>query len=318
MRERRRWSVLAVSGCAALLCSCAYVAPPLPPSLQIPVRIVDLTAIERADKLVIGFTAPAATTDGAVLRRLGEIDLRAGERRIETGATEPGPVHIEVAARDWIGREITVRVRAAGKHGRFSEWSNSVRLKVVPPLGQPLVKADASARGVQVKWTPEPGVAAEYRILKQGPADQQPAVIATVKAPEYTDSAAEYGKAYKYSVQTFVKSGDSEAQSEVSEPVAITPVDRFPPAVPGGVGAIAGISSIDLSWNPDSEPDLQGYYVYRATGDGPFVKLSDVLQAPAYSDRTVESGKRYRYAVSAVDQSGNESERSPAVEATVP
>ena len=60
---------------------------------------------------------------------------------------------------------------------------------------------------------------------------------------------------------------------------------------------------------------MAGYRVYRAGPGGEFEKIADVGQAPAYSDRTAESGKMYRYAVSAVDQAGNEGVRSVIVEA---
>ena len=52
-----------------------------------------------------------------------------------------------------------------------------------------------------------------------------------------------------------------------------------------------------------------------ALGPGAFEKLADVSQLPAYSDRAVEAGKLYRYAISALDHSGNESGRSATVEA---
>ena len=40
-----------------------------------------------------------------------------------------------------------------------------------------------------------------------------------------------------------------------------------------------------------------------------------VLEPGWISDRQIEAGKKYRYAVSAVDQTGNESRRSEPVEA---
>jgi len=49
---------------------------------------------------------------------------------------------------------------------------------------------------------------------------------------------------------------------------------------------------------------------------GPFEKLAALIEAPTYTDRQVEAGKKYRYAISAVDLTGNESERSPVQEAT--
>lgn len=294
---------------------------------MIPARITELSALERGDKLVIDFIVPETATDGVTLHRLSDVDVRVGPedsswesaaKRIETGASKPGPVHIEVGLREWIGRDIEVRARAAGRPGRFSEWSNSAKLKVVPALEKPVLKVEAVPHGVQLEWTPEPVTATEYRVLKQGPAEQQPVVIATVKVPEYVDPVTEYGKRYEYSVQAFLKAGEAEAQSDVSQSVPITPEDRFPPPVPTGVTAIAGISAIELSWNPDSDPDLQGYYVYRTLGDGPFARLGELVQTPAYSDHAIESGKRYRYAISAVSLRGHESQRSAPAEVTAP
>ncbi len=316
-----------IAAAALLLTSCGYVGEPQPPSLMVPVAIPDLGVVERGPNLVIDFTAPALTTDGVRLRRIREFDLRAGpdgpdwtrtSRPIAVPEAEPGPVHLETPAAEWVGREIIVRVRAAGKHGRFSDWSNTVHLKVVRPFDTPVLKAESSPNGVRLTWTPAAGPAAEHRILKQGPSEQHPTIAATVKTTEYMDTRAIYGQPYQYSVQTFMKTGDTEAQSEPSQTVPITPEDHFPPAVPAGVTATTGIASISLSWDPDREPDLRGYYVYRAAGSGALERLGDLLTTPAYSDRAIESGKKYRFAVTAVDQLGNESARSAEVEAAAP
>ena len=254
-----------------------------------------------------------------------EIDLRCGPatpqweqtaRRIEVATTQPGPVHVESPARDWTGQAVELRVRASGKPGRVGAWSNAVRLHVIPPLEQPVVKAEAVAEGVRLTWTASSG--AQYRIYRQAPLEPKPGLLATAQRPEYTDPQTQYGKTYQYSVEAFVPSGDSESRSEISQTAAITPEDHFPPAVPGGLAALAGVSTIELSWNPDSDPDLRGYYVYRSTAGGPFSRVGDLVETPAYSDRAVESGKRYSYSVSAVDQLGNESARAAAVEMVAP
>jgi fibronectin type 3 domain-containing protein len=310
----------------ALLSGCAYVGPPRPPSLGIPAKVTDLTAYQRGGELVIGFSAPAQTTDDATLKKLRSIDLRAGPegphweataRRIEVPTTEPGPVQLRVPVTPWIGQMVEIRVRASGKHGRFGEWSNEVRFKAVPPIEKPVVKAQAVIEGVRLSWTPSEG--AEYRIYRQAPLETKPSLIATVtKGAEFIDSQTQYGKTYDYVVQAFIASGNSEAESEASAPVSITPEDVFPPAVPSGLTAVAGVSSIDLSWNPDTEPDLRGYYLYRSASGGPFERIGGLIETPSYSDRAIGAGKHYRYQVSAVDQHGNESARSPAVEAAAP
>ena len=111
-----------------------------------------------------------------------------------------------------------------------------------------------------------------------------------------------------------MKAGDAEAESAVSKPVAVAYIDRFPPAVPAGLTAVAGVGSIQLVWNPDTDPDLKGYYMFRSAGDQPFARLGELLDSPSYTDRAIEGGQRYRYAVSAIDQSGNESARSAPLE----
>ena len=45
-------------------------------------------------------------------------------------------------------------------------------------------------------------------------------------------------------------------------------------------------------------------------------KIATLVEAPTYSDSKIEAGKKYRYTVSAVDLTGNESAQSAPVEAT--
>jgi len=64
------------------------------------------------------------------------------------------------------------------------------------------------------------------------------------------------------------------------------------------------------TFNPSSEDDVVGYYVYRATtSGGPYSKLnpSAPVTTTSYSDTTVTTGNTYYYVVSAVDCAGNES-----------
>jgi fibronectin type 3 domain-containing protein len=75
---------------------------------------------------------------------------------------------------------------------------------------------------------------------------------------------------------------------------------------------------VELAWERNTEPDFKEYRVFRAEGDGPFHQIAAGLDAPSYSDHAVESGKRYRYRISGVDQNGNASEPSSPVEVTVP
>jgi fibronectin type 3 domain-containing protein len=75
--------------------------------------------------------------------------------------------------------------------------------------------------------------------------------------------------------------------------------------------------TMNLSWTPDVASDLAGYFVYRRdlTAGGPPMLISGAtpLVAPSFEDSNIAPGHKYAYSVSAVDQDGNRSARSPEV-----
>ena len=148
----------------------------------------------------------------------------------------------------------------------------------------------------------------------EGSGEENLTVLAESPSPEYLDATAQWDRTYEYAVQAL----RDQAASEVSPPVPITPKDVFPPAVPTGLTAISGVGTIEVGWERNTEADLRGYRLYRAPENGDFQRLGDLLEIPAYSDKQIETGKRYRYAVTSMDQAGNESARSAVVEALAP
>jgi hypothetical protein len=316
--------------CAGLvLTSCGYIGPPLYPALNVPVLVTDLAAVERGDHFDVTFTIPSLTTEGLPVTSLGMIDLRVGPSkstsfRVEQWAptavhetiptpSKPGPVQASIPLHDFVGQDVIMAVRISNAKGRFSDWSNLFPIQVVASLAKPSnLSAKDVPDGVQVQWS-APNEKS-FRVFRKEKEEPDPAQIGTSEQPEYVDKSIVYGKSYEYWVQAV----HDKAESETAGPIPITPKDTFAPAVPTNLTATAGLSAIELSWPRNEERDFHHYRVYRATGDGPFERIADNVQAPNYSDRTVESGKRYRYSVSAVDEAGNESDRSQAVEATAP
>lgn len=319
---------------ALFLAGCGYVGEPLPPALKIPVAVSDLKARQTGAKLAIEFTVPDRTTENLPVTRLGEIDLRAGPapdgafnteawaasaRRLEVVAGTPGPVKVEVPAGEWAGREVVIGVRVANVNGRFSDWSNLAALAVVAPLARPegLVAA-SDAGGVRLRWSAPERPGQSFRIWRRAANDSRPAELARTDLSDWVDATAEYGTRYEYAVQSLLRTGGSEAESELSATVAIAPEDVFPPAAPRELTAIAGAGAVELGWERNVEPDLAGYSVYRSKDGGEFERIAERLEAPSFSDRNVQSGAKYSYAVSAVDRRGNESPRSAAAEVEVP
>jgi len=310
---------------AAALAGCGAVGDPRPPSLQIPEKVNDLSAVQQGGTIVITFTAPSLATDGAPLRRFEEVDLRAGPAgaadwesgasRLDATAARPGPVRVELAAQQWAGRDVILRVRLAGRKGRFGEWSNAIRLKAVPPLEPPAgVRVEAVADGVRLDWKAPGG--AIYRVYRRTAKQGEPVLIGTSEKDQFTDTTAAFGTQYEYFVEAFTKAGDAEAFSKPSETVDITPEDHFAPAVPEGLAATAGAGVIQVTWNPNGERDLAGYRVYRSAAGGAFERVAGAVATPFYADHDVKAGVSYQYEVSAFDQGGNESARTDPAEAT--
>ena len=100
--------------------------------------------------------------------------------------------------------------------------------------------------------------------------------------------------------------------------------------MPQGLAAVAVLEekTIDLSWQPDTEPDLAGYIVYRigsgeaangnGTADWMRISGSQPVVGPAYRDKAVEPGQTYRYKVSAIDLTGHESTASAETQESIP
>jgi fibronectin type 3 domain-containing protein len=171
-------------------------------------------------------------------------------------------------------------------------------------------------QGVHVAWTARGD---SFRVFRRTGDTGNFALAATVQQPEWTDHDADFGKAYAYKVQAMVKlAGGKEAEGDLSEEAGITPQDIFPPAAPAGLSASLAPNSIELTWNANTERTAGTYSVYRSTGGGAFEKIADAVPIPAYSDRTAEHGKTYRYAVTAVSGTSHESPRSETVEITLP
>ena len=80
--------------------------------------------------------------------------------------------------------------------------------------------------------------------------------------------------------------------------------DTTAPATPSGLTASPADQKMILDWADNTEQDLAGYRIYRDGGS------LTTVSASSYTDTGLSNGTTYCYEVSAVDTSGNESERA--------
>lgn len=86
--------------------------------------------------------------------------------------------------------------------------------------------------------------------------------------------------------------------------------------------AIAGIAqaaTVQVTWNPNTEPDLSGYKLYHGTASGQYGEPIDVGNVTGHvMEITPEYGATYYFALTAYDTSGNESGYSDEATCFVP
>ncbi len=242
--------------------------------------------------------------------------------------------------------EIIYAVSVQNESGRSAGLSNQVQVPAAPTLPPPdHFRAEVESDGVRLSWDCPPALAAsgvithKIRIYRREQGKQTDAKVSdlsltdcsqthSVSPQGFLDQSFEWEKHYDYhaTIVTIVSQpGKPEVEVEGDDTPAV-PVfahDVFPPAVPTGLQAVfSGVGQapfVDLVWSPDTEADLAGYNVFRHEAGAQPVKLnSEPVKTPAFRDSNVQSGKKYFYSVSAVDERGNESAKSEEASEQVP
>ncbi len=330
----------AVLTCALLLLGCGSVGPPLPPLLNIPERSDDLSARQTMEGVVLEWTWPALTTEGMPLRDLAEFAVHglelarpdqvpSGERfernselvaSLNDAGLEPfGPgerVRMVLPAKPLVGKTFAFGVRGSSRRGRTLGFSDPVVIHVVEPPGPPRAPAVTVGQdAITIEWTAAQRASA-YGVFRGadpgGPFDE----IGRTQETTLRDPSFEWKHHYYYLVRSFGQSATGEVEGRDSSVIDVFTKDTFPPQTPLELRTVVTANSVELSWRPNAEGDVAGYRVWRAGASGAAVALHDeLLPTPAYSDRSIEPGQSYRYAISAVDLEGNESEPSELVTA---
>lgn len=360
----RRAGAAAALAAGIAVAGCGLPGAPLPPTLNLPQPVTDLSAARAGNQVSLAWTMPIRNTDKLLLK--GSIAVRvcrresneancaaAGSLQLEPGATGTFTETLPAPLTTNTSRVLTYFVELNNSNGRSAGLSNgaSVLAGEAPPAITGL-SAEMARTGVLLHWNPvppgqEPGptvVRLERTLVSPPPAKPEKGLFAppaesTVQnllvpadsTPGVAlDKDIRFGETYEFRAQRILRitvgGKDLELPSALSLPVRIHAVNAFPPAVPTGLVAVATPAhdnvpaSIDLSWQPDTEPDLGGYIVYRREKEEPWQRVSpsQPVVGPAFDDAHVEPGHTYIYAVSALSTGGLESARSAEAQETVP
>ena len=344
---------------AFLLPGCGTPGAPQPPSLNLPDAVGDLSATRAGNHVTLTWTMPKRNTDRTIIkddvpvrvcRRETEAavcDPAGPDQMSAPGASGSYTDTLPSVLAAGTPRPISYFVELRNKKGRSAGLSNAANvLAGAAPAPIKELKVEVRKQGIVLSWIANgenTAVRLERKLLKSAPKTDR-GLLAPVPEPEKQyllvepggelgraiDTTARFGESYEYRAQRVARvdlNGKMlELDGAYSAAVDVDVNDVFPPAVPTGLVAVATTAengaapAIDLSWQPDADPDIAGYIVYRREESGEWQRVSAgaPMVEPAFHDAQVQAGHSYRYAVSAVDKSGHESSRSNDAQDTVP
>lgn len=304
-----------------------------------------LTAVDKAgnetatsQEVTVDTTAPQAVTLVAELKNRRDADvtwavakeadvagyilLRNGSRLNTALLTTPVYLDPGLAAGTY-----TYVVKVVDKAGNESEPSNEGR--VVVSSGEPVAQIfaptrDAWAAGLMdVRGTAmSPADFKEYRLyVGNGTAPTSWQLLRRSPLSITADSLSAWNTiSLAEGAQYTLKLEAEDLSGQVATDRVTVKVKNTPPKAPIQLqGSVRNSDDIPLTWTPGTEPDLQGYLLYRnqqlANSTGLVIGslVPYVIKPAAYEDMDLPDG-RYRYFVQAMDMAGNVSDASNEVE----
>jgi len=224
--------ILCLVFAAVLLSSCAQMAPPVPPSLELPKLVNDLKAVRKGDKVYLRWTSPTKTTDGESIDHLGKTIICRNLTESSTQCEKVGEVQplrnpkptpdvnsstvnqanyvdtLPIDIQQDSTRILSYSVSVENDSGRSAGLSNRVQIPAALTLPAPGdFTAQATADGIALHWNavlPPPEFHGFYRIYRQ-----QEGVATSVVAGElpvdsastqFVDHGFEWGKTYSYRI----------------------------------------------------------------------------------------------------------------------
>jgi len=140
-----------------------------------------------------------------------------------------------------------------------------------------------------------------------------------IKETKYDDKDFLFDKKYQYSIRASATDSSPFIESDDSLVLEVEAKDKFAPQAPSGLVSVSGENYISLSWNENREKDFAGYRIWRMKeGEEEYVLLTpEPIKENTFIDTKVEKNKRYDYSITALDELGNESEKSEEISETI-
>ena len=289
MRTRQGFAAIALAaGLVWTPVGCGTPGAPQPPSLNLPERVTDLSAMRAGNQVTLTWTMPRRNTDKILLH--GVIDAFLCRREDTASCIPAGKVQFlpsadatfsELLPSDLTSgqpRNLTYFVELKNSRGRSAGPSHPATvLAGEAPSPVTGLAAEVRKQGIVLHWSAaDPG--ASIRLHRKlltppppkssaGPQSAPPQPIeqnllvdaAPGAAPSQAiDKDILFGNAYEYRAQRVLRATidgrNLELQGALSAPIRVEAVDVFPPSVPTGLAAVA--TAADAASNSPAFIDL--------------------------------------------------------------
>ena len=329
---------------ALFLAACGVKTPPFPASAILPQPVRQLEqAVTEDGELVLSWLPPETNMAGRPLKNLGGFQVEMADHPADESycsgcppryrpepvdrlpaRTPPPDRDLDPGPYEWRfqltpGHVYHFRVAAFHKNGGVHPQARTeaVVWALAPPETMRLKGASLDG-AVELSWNrPARDILAD--IEKRSPGGPwQPLPGLDPAAGRHLDLAVAFGRVYEYRGRFLKAREETRTQGPWSREVRVKVLKLAPPPPPGYLDAALARGGVRLSWESlIQEGDLAGYRVYRQGAGDP----APVLITPAllgtnifFDPATPAGGEVFRYQVTAVDTSGNESRPSPGAE----
>jgi fibronectin type 3 domain-containing protein len=258
-------------------------------------------------------------------RRVNELPLVA--------TTRPGPDGKEGYAPEFyadatVNNSMLYRYCVAGIDffGRETRWSAPVEARPTdktPPLFPDKVAGEADKLRVNLTWSnrwqsDDMWGYYVYRGTSYYKPFERVSLLLPAADSAYTDSVPEPGSYYYY-----VAAVDVAGNEGKSVKISVEVPDVFPPAKPHVTSVTADSGRITIAWRRNTERDLMGYRLYRASDGASSLAYVPINPTPltdtVFTDKLPFVAKNYfYYRLYAIDKAYNRSEPADVVHARMP
>ena len=223
----------------------------------------------------------------------------------------------------WDGRElmgkkkkvVIERSLLSGEH-KIHIWADQrptlhtvkIEMEIKEDIKGPNIKEATYIKniGVRLLWDSVDKIK-NYVVFRKETKEKNFKKLAEVSAPFYMDAFVDANKVYDYKIGIADSSGTVFGYSNE---IKVELIEKTKVSVPKNIALNSSGTTVNITWDNSPEKELSKYIVYRKKAESITYDKIDETTKNSYTDSKVVENEKYYYAISAVDTSNNETDKS--------